>query len=110
MFLKQEVNDNFIFILQQLNKETIMEEEDNKNNLPARLKDVSQDLLYKLRLSKLDPNKRVLQEEGAIDEGGFLTPMGAMAYLDYLWQNDPEGQKQLATALRSLKKKKDCKK
>ena len=39
----------------------------------AKLNDVAQGALYKLRLNKLDKTSRILQKNGIIDNNGFLT-------------------------------------
>lgn len=74
-------------------------------NLPARINEVAADLLYKLRLNKLDPTSRELQKHGVVNKDGFLTIAGAQVFLDYLWQKHPEAQKEIAGDVKKLNKK-----
>jgi hypothetical protein len=79
----------------------------------AKLSDVKDDLLYRLRLNKLDKTSRTLQKHGVIDTQGFLTIEGAQVFLDALWQSHPEVQKEVADSILKMKKldkkeKKSC--
>ena len=70
----------------------------------AKASDLTQSLLYKLRLNKLDSDSRILQKNGIINTNGFLTVEGCQVFMDALWQKNPAVQKELATELRKLKK------
>lgn len=98
------------YYLNDMNKEKETTTMSSENAL-VKAGEFKNDVLYKLRLSKLDPTQRTLQKEHMVDNSGFLTPTGAMAYVDYLFQKDTLGQKTIAKSLRELKKedKKDCK-
>lgn len=70
----------------------------------AKLNDAATAAAYKLRLQMLSPSKRILAKNGIEDNQGFLTPAGAMIYLDYLWQNDPKAQEAIANQLKDADK------
>lgn len=76
----------------------------------AKMSDLKQSVLYKLRLNKLDEDSRTLQKAGVIDNNGFLTVEGCQVFMDALWQANPEVQANIAKELRKLKKdeKKDA--
>lgn len=74
------------------------------DNSLAQLKDVRDNLLYKLRLNKLDKKSRTLQKNNIIDSNGFLTITGSQVFLDALWQTHPEIQKSIADELETIKK------
>lgn len=70
----------------------------------AKMSDLTQSVLYKLRLNKLDDNSRTLQKNGVIDNNGFLTVEGCQVFMDALWQANPDIQANIAKELRKLKK------
>lgn len=76
----------------------------------ARMSDLKQSVLYKLRLNKLDEDSRTLQKAGVIDNNGFLTVEGCQVFMDALWQANPDVQATVAKELRKLRKdeKKDA--
>lgn len=74
----------------------------------AKLNDVAQSALYKLRLNKLDETSRVLQKNKIIDTNGFLTIDGCQVFMDALWQANPEIQKDIAKQLKKMKKDEKC--
>lgn len=76
----------------------------------AKASDLTQTVLYKLRLNKLDEDSRTLQKNGIINTNGFLTVEGCQVFMDALWQANPEVQADIAKELRKLTKKdKKCK-
>lgn len=70
----------------------------------AKMSDLKQTVLYKLRLNKLDEDSRTLQKSGITDNNGFLTVEGCQVFMDALWQASPEVQATIAQELRKLKK------
>lgn len=71
----------------------------------ARMSDVKQSVLYKLRLNKLDETSRLLQKNGIVNNDGFLTVEGCQVFMDALWQSNPEIQESIAKELKKLGKK-----
>lgn len=76
----------------------------------AKMGDVAQSALYKLRINKLDETSRVLQKNKIIDNNGFLTIDGCQVFMDALWQANPEIQKSIADELKKIKKDEKCEK
>jgi hypothetical protein len=70
----------------------------------AKMSDMRQTVLYKLRLNKLDDDSRTLQKANVIDTMGFLTIEGCQVFMDALWQSNPDIQHSIAVELRKLKK------
>lgn len=75
------------------------------DNALVKADDLKKGILYKLRLNKLSSQSRTLQKHNVINNDGFLTVVGAQVFLDTLWQNNPEIQKQIATELDEISKK-----
>lgn len=75
----------------------------------AKMSDLKQTVLYKLRLNKLDETSRLLQKNGIVNNDGFLTVDGCQVFMDALWQSHPEVQKQIADELKKMSKKEKCK-
>lgn len=72
----------------------------------AKMSDLKQTVLYKLRLNKLDETSRQLQSNGIVNNDGFLTVEGCQVFMDALWQKNPDIQKEIAAELKKLKKAK----
>lgn len=70
----------------------------------AKMSDLKQTVLYKLRLNKLDEDSRTLQKNGIVNSDGFLTVEGCQVFMDALWQSSPDVQASIAKELRKLKK------
>lgn len=71
----------------------------------AKMSDVKQSVLYKLRLNKLDETSRLLQKYGVVNSDGFLTIEGCQIFMDALWQRNPQIQKEIAAELKKMNKK-----
>lgn len=74
-------------------------------NQIAKMSDVKQSVLYKLRLNKLDETSRLLQKNGIVNNDGFLTVEGCQVFMDAMWQKHPEIQKEIAQELKKMGKK-----
>lgn len=74
----------------------------------AKMSDMAQSALYKLRLNKLDKTSRTLQKNGIVDNNGFLTVEGCQVFMDALWQANPKIQESIAIELEKIKKEDKC--